>query len=344
MVIFKSLDQIYSILRFDARLWQVLEMRVDKLMTLEEIGNHFKVTRERIRQIERKAWDQFNKHTIILAPIFDLLEENIKPKYESGWELASIIKDILLKNDCVADEAAIKKFILLTRALVFLDPEINESGYVEKRWAQFSYFACRIKPPIIRHHKTADAVEEEKERNRKLSYKEIAYQILKSEGQPLHWSEITNRAYHLKRKDTFNSTALYNTLMNHPQIFVRVDSGTYALVEWGFSQVGTYPDIIASILKSSKRPLSADAIYHKVNEIRQVKQSTLIMSLDLHPRFYRSLEKTYGLRVWLPSREKQTLRTPEWLVEDSDSYKRVEQASQKGYDIENMIQADSDNN
>lgn len=340
MVIFKSLDQIYSMLRFDARLWQVLEMRVDKLMTLEEIGNHFKVTRERIRQIERRAWDQFNKHTIILAPIFDLMERNIKRKCVSREELTSIIKDILLKNDCVADETAIKKFILLTRALVFLDPEINKSGYVEKRWTQFSYFACRIEPPVIRHHKTADAVEEEKERNKKLSYKELACQILENEGQPLHWSEIANRAYHLKRRDTFNSTAVYNALMNHPQIFVRVDSGTYALVEWGFSQADTYPDIIASILKSSNKPLSADAIYHKVNEIRQVKQSTLIMSLDMHPRFYRSLQKTYGLRTWLPPREKQTLRTPEWLVEDSDSYKRLEQASQRGYDIESMIQVD----
>lgn len=344
MVIFKSLAQTYSVLRFDARLWQVLEMRVDKLMTLEEIGNHFKVTRERIRQIERRAWDQFKKHTIIIAPIFDLMEQNIQRKYESGEELTSNIKDILLKNDCIASEADIKKFILLTRALVFLDPEISNSGYVEKRWKQLSYFACRIEPPVIRHHKTAEDVEEKKERNRKLSYKEMACQILENEGQPLHWSEIANRAYHLKRRETFNSTALYNALMNHPQIFVRVDSGTYALVEWRFSQVDTYPDIIASILKSSGKPLSADAIYHKVNEIRQVKQSTLIMSLEMHPRFYKSLQKTYGLRAWLPPREKQTLRTPEWLVEDRESYKRLEQAGQRGNNIESIIQADLDKN
>jgi hypothetical protein len=131
--------------------------------------------------------------------------------------------------------------------------------------------------------------------------------------------------------------------MNHPSLFVRVDSGTYALVEWGFSQVDTYPDIIASVLKSTNKPLSADTIYYKVNEIRQVKRSTLLMSLDMHPRFYRSLEKTYGLRIWLPPREKQTLRTPEWLVEESDSYKRLEQASQKGYKVEDMILTDLSN-
>jgi len=342
MATLKSLAQIYSMLRFDERLWRVLEMRVDKLMTLKETGNHFEVTRERIRQIERRAWNQFHNHATVIAPIFDLVERNIKRRCENREELISTTMDILLKNDCVVDRTDIERFILLARALVFLDPETNKSGYIEKRWAQFSYLACKIEPPVIRHHKTAKAVEEEKERNRKLSYKEMAYQILMNEGQSLHWSEIANRVYHLKRRDTFNSTALYNTLMNHPKIFVRVDSGTYALVEWGFNQVDTYPDIIAAILKSSKKPLPADAIYHRVNEIRQVKQSTLIMSLEMHPRFYKSLQNTYGLRAWLPPREKQTLRTPEWLVENSDSYKRLEQASQRGYNIENMIQSDLD--
>ena len=56
----KLLSQIYIMLRFDPRLWQVLEMRLDKSMTLEKIGQHFGVTRERIRQIERRAWDQRN--------------------------------------------------------------------------------------------------------------------------------------------------------------------------------------------------------------------------------------------------------------------------------------------
>ena len=42
------------------------------------------------------------------------------------------------------------------------------------------------------------------------------------------------------------------------------------------------------------------------------------MLLDMYPRFYKSLENTYGLRAWLSPREKQTLRTPEWLVESLD--------------------------
>jgi hypothetical protein len=130
--------------------------------------------------------------------------------------------------------------------------------------------------------------------------------------------------------------------MSHPNEFVRVDVGTYALFEWGYSQAEYYPDIIASILKSEKKSISLDAIYIKVCQIRDVRQSTLTMLLSMHPRFYKSRENTYGLRVWLPPREKQTLRTPEWLVEDSDSIKRIEQSVQRGYDVESMIAVDFD--
>jgi hypothetical protein len=128
--------------------------------------------------------------------------------------------------------------------------------------------------------------------------------------------------------------------MNHPNLFVRVDAGTYALAEWGVNQVETYPDIIASVMKPLKKALPAETIYHRVMEIRPVKQATLTMLLDLHPRFYKSLEKTYGLRVWLSPREKQTLRTPEGLVEDGDSCKRLEKARQRGYDIDSIIEMD----
>lgn len=65
------------------------------------------------------------------------------------------------------------------------------------------------------------------------------------------------------------------------------------------------------------------------------------MYLDMHPRFYKSINGTYGLRTWLPPREKQNLRTPEWLVEDSKSFERVERSKQRGYDVEGIIETDN---
>ena len=339
----KLLSQIYIMLRFDLRLWQVLEMRLDKSMTLEEIGQHFGVTRERIRQIERRAWNQFVKHSRLITHVLDLLEKNIKVKNAYNRdELISHVLDILQKGQFVGSESEVRCLILLVRALVFLEPHNEERGMIEKRWPRFSFMACKLDPIVTKHIRATIYAAEEKERKRrrKLSYTELSLMILKDEGKPLHWKEIADRAYHFGHRESFNSTALYNSLMNHPKLFVRVNAGTYALSEWGINEAEYYQEIIASLFREERKALSSESIYHRVNEKRQIKRTTLIMLLDMYPRFYKSLENTYGLRAWLSPREKQTLRTPEWLVEDIESFKRLINASLRGYDIENMIKLD----
>ena len=69
-------------------------------------------------------------------------------------------------------------------------------------------------------------------------------------------------------------------------------------------------------------------------------QILLYMNLTLYPRFYRSLEKTFGLRGWLAPEETRDLSTPGWLTEDPISLRRVERARAQGYDIEKIIAED----
>ena len=344
-----DLDTILAVVLKDERSMQIVEQRANQLFTLEEIAiKAGGVTRERIRQILDQVQERVRKNLNLINIFCDYFEEVAESlrKRSEGEKytisaLAEHYKSQLPSQRLSATEKALESLIAIVRLLVIHDKPWSEH-VLQKRWKKACFLACSAIPPIKKHAEVGQILIKEQEESRKVSYKELAFSILTNEKKPMHWSEIAERAYRMGRRDSFNSTALYNVLMNYPELFVRVDAGTYALVEWGFSQVDTYPDIIASILKSSKRPLSADTIYHKVNAIRQIKRTTLLMSLDMHPRFYKSLEKTYGLRIWLPPREKQTLRTPEWLVEDSDSYKRLEQASQRGYDVNNMIQADLD--
>ena len=331
----------------DERTLRIIELRASQLLTLEEIAiKTGGVTRERIRQIIDRVHERTRENLNLLKIFCDFFEE-VAEDISRDVDATSFVIESLVKKCKLhlpgevlyATEEELRVLIVIIRLLVIHDkPWANE--YLYSRWKGFVFLACMAIPSIKGHDVVNQTLIDNKIKNKKLSYKELALLILSKEKRPMHWSEVVDHAYRIKRRDSFNSAALYNALISHHDVFVRVDAGTYALVEWGFSQVDSYPDIIASILKSSKKPLPADAIYHRVNEIRQVKQSTLIMSLDMHPRFYRSLEKTYGLRVWLPPRERQTLRTPEWLVEDSDSYKRLEQANQRGYDVENMILVD----
>jgi len=250
--------------------------------------------------------------------------------------------DILQTGQFVGSESEVRYLVLLVRALVFLDPDIEARGMIEKRWPRFSFMVCKLDPVVIKHVRATIYSAEQKERKRKLSYRELSVMILKDEGKPMHWKEIADRAYHFGHRESFNSTAVYNSLMNHPKLFVRVNAGTYALSEWGINEAEYYQEIIASLLREEKKALSSESIYHRVNEKRKIKRATLIMLLDMYPRFYKSLENTYGLRAWLLPREKQTLRTPEWLVESLDSYKRLEQANQRGYDVVSMIRLDLD--
>lgn len=335
----------------DERTLQIIEFRAKQLLTLEEIANNAGgVTRERIRQIIDQVHERTRENLHLLKMFCDFFEEVFENIAEGLDETSFTIDDLVIQCKAnlpsevlKATDGDLKILIIIMRLLAIHDkPWANE--YIFDKWKNFVFLACMASPSIKRHDVVNQALIDNKTKNKKKSYKELALLILSTEKRPMHWSEVVDHAYRMKQRDTFNSAALYNAISSHPDVFVRVDAGTYALVEWGFSQVDTYPDIIASILKSEGKPLTADALYHRVDAIRQVKQSTLIMSLEMHPRFYRSLQKTYGLRAWLPLREKQTLRTPEWLVEDSDSYKRLEQSSQRGYDIENMIQADLDDN
>lgn len=334
----------------DERTLRIIELRANQLLTLEEIATEAGgVTRERIRQIIDQVHEKVGKNLHQLKVFCDFFEartESIgKDLNGKNFAIDVLVKQCKLQlpdQGLSATEEELKILIAIIRLLT-IHNKVWSQEFVYERWKNFVFLACFASPSIKGHRAVNKTLIDNKIKNKKLSYKELALLILSKEKRPMHWSEIVDHAYPMKQRDSFNSAALYNAVSEHPDLFVRVDAGTYALVKWGFSQVDYYPDIIASILKSSNKPLSADAVFHKVNEIRQVKRTTLIMLLDLHPRFYRSLEKTYGLRAWLPSRDKQTLRTPEWLVEDSESYKRLEQASQRGYDIESMLQSDLDN-
>lgn len=340
-----NLEVIFAILFKNERTLQIVELRGNQLLTLEEIAvKTGGVTRERIRQIISNVYERIQENLNLLIPFCDFLEvenknteEVLKHKDFTLGNLIERCKTQFSDSEFIATEKEIEILIAIIRLLAVHQKPWSQE-FIQKRCINFSIIACVAKPTIEKQETLKKILED---RDKKTSYKELALLILKHEKQPMHWLEISERAYHMGKRDSFSSTALYNALMNFPDTFVRVDTGTYALVEWGISQADYYPNIIASILQSSNTPLSSDSIYHKVNEIRQVKQSTLIMLLDMHPRFYKSLEKTYGLRVWLLPREKQTLRTPESFIEDSDSYRRLELASQRGYDVENMLKVDA---
>lgn len=274
----------------DGRTLQIIEFRAKQLLTLEEIANNAGgVTRERIRQIIEQVHERTRENLHLIKIFCDFLEEVFENTTQDLDDACFTIDDLVMQCKSHLPDEVLKAtdgdlqiLIIIIRLLAIQDkPWANE--YIYDKWKNFVFLACMASPSIKRHDVVNQTLIENKNKKKKVSYKELAFQILSKEKRPMHWSEVVEHAYRMKKRDTFNSAALYNAISSHPDVFVRVDAGTYALAEWGLSQVDTYPDIIASILKSIGMPLAADTLYLRVNEIRQVKESTLIMSLEMHP-------------------------------------------------------------
>mgnify|MGYP002640199825 CR=1 FL=1 len=330
-----------ELLKIKDRSWKILRLR-SLGATLEEIAQEIGVTRERVRQIEKYSTEKFHENTYVLIDFFDFLEKNENKLFLTVENNETInIATKKLVNLSLNYEGGQLLFENAEKIVILLRTFSKSNNDEEKkRWVQIIFKACSIHPYIKENEKTIKKIEELKERNRRYSYTELAYKVLDIAGRPLHWKEIAEKAEALKRRKNFNTAAIYNMLQGKKDVFVRVEAGTYGLAEWGVKESEYYTDIIASVLSESGKALSFGAVYQRVHAIRKIEKTSLLMFLDLNPRFYRSKSNTYGLRAWLPPRYKQTLLTPSHLIEDAKSFERVAKAIERGYDVDEIINRD----
>lgn len=342
-----NLDLCLELLEINERAWLVVHFRAIHLLTLEEIAIEIGgVTRERVRQIielvNEKVQSKINS-LAIFCDFFDeqakLIRKRLKNSNPNISDLVNEFITLLPKSNLVATEESVEKVISLIRLLVILDKPWAREFFGAKR-KELTFLVCLAEPAVEKNEKVHEFLELEKVKNKRVTYKEIARMVLSDAKRPLHWTEIAEKGYKLNKRERFETRALYHVLLAHEDVFVRVGQGTYELAEWGSKQVEPYTDIIASVLRQEDRSVPFDFILAKVSAVRPVKRQTVIMYLDMHPRFYKSINGTYGLRTWLPPREKQNLRTPEWLVEDSKSFERVERSKQRGYDVDSIVDND----
>ena len=329
------------------RIWLVIELKANRLLSHKEIAAEIGgVTRARIYQIIDRVLENVKANLKSLSVFFDFFEKKaieIRSELLSDTFTIDTLVEHLNKNliyeYLYATNEDVVKLITLIRVLVMhRKPWVSE--IIEANWGNIVFLSCLVDPIIEIDGGARQRVERQKQKKREISYKELAISVLNESSRPMHWSEIAKQAERLGNRHNFETGGFYHALSSHEDIFVRVGKGTYELAEWGSKTVEPYPEIIASILSRENRTIPFEVILARASTIRSVKQSSLFMSLELHPRFYKSINNTYGLRGWLPPREKQNLRTPEWLIEDSNSLERVERAKAKGYDIESLIAND----
>lgn len=328
--------------------WEVLAHRFgfEQRPTLEAVAEHLGVTRARVQQIEQRTFKKLHSGMSNVVETLQPLEDEVilswrKVKQSgSAGEAIAVLQSLYTEAEHKNQADSIIRLLHCLRAAAYI-----QQSCAEGHLPHLTYIACALPPTITKHPRVGKEEDERTrqkwEADREWKYAELAEFVLQEEGKPLHYMTIAERAEELGKRSHFSTKVIHSVLYSGTDKFAYVDQGTYGLTAWGLVSVNAYTDIIADALKQSRRPLSFGDLLQHVSTERSIKPQTFQMTLDLHPRFYQSKQEQYGLRAWLPPREKQTLRTPDWLVETSASYERVTRAAERGYDIAAIVASDT---
>ncbi|MEX2054645.1 MAG: sigma factor-like helix-turn-helix DNA-binding protein [Candidatus Andersenbacteria bacterium] len=327
----------------DARSKDVIQRRFGikngRVETLESIGKHYGVTRERVRQIEAQAKkslanlkDLIRGVTVIFERIFhdnggiiaqDHIVELVRAKF-SGEELSA--SHILFYLEILPE------FTYITRDTNFA-PHWQSASQVNHLAVKIVQQAQTILKsaghPIAQSELFSSIYQSIGESEAALPPAQIyaalraskhlsltpfkewglsdwaetsprgvgdkAYAVLRRHNKPEHFTSITalinEASFDHKRA---NAQTVHNELIKD-QRFVLVGRGLYGLAEWGYIP-GTVADVLESLLKQSRRPLSREELIEQVLAQRQVKKNTILLGLQNEARFVKTAENRYTLK------------------------------------------------
>lgn len=289
-----------------------------KRQTLEAIGKTHDITRERVRQVEE---DSFKK----------LIKNAQSPQCQKVF--LSIAKELkktgnVRREDILLNQVGGKKFknhvlFLLTLAEPFqraketqdfhafwfadknslslarkqVNSFISELKRKKKPLpAKIPVFCIEISKNILKGPEGLYGLSNWPEINPR-GVKDKAYLILKRKQKPLHFTAVASL---INSSSLFNSNkktipqTVHNELIKDSR-FVLVGRGLYALKEWGY-QPGVVRQVLAGVLKNSKKALNKEQIVKEVLKQRQVKANTILLNLQNRKYFLKSSEDRYTVR------------------------------------------------
>jgi len=251
--------------------------------TLEEIGQEFKVTRERIRQIENAALQKIKnypeKEKVLEAPLKAVLQ--ILEEHGGILREDSLISKLLLYSSENLENKLIAKFIinqLLKERIEFLP----ESKDYYKAWKLMSFSLDLLDETI-----------------------DYLTNFFAKHGKPLNKERIIelikDEEFFKERQDQLKELSLLSFL----EITKKIEAnplGEWGLADWGLINLKKINDKIYLVLKNEGKPLHFRKIAEKINELLPVKKranpATIHNELILDNKYVLVGRGIYALREW----------------------------------------------
>lgn len=323
----------------DARSRDIIARRFgiqrDEKETLESIGKEYRITRERVRQIEANAKkDLMNMKDLLAGP-----EEVLSTIFaEHGGLMAEshAVSVVQEKTGEQVDPHTIHFFLTILPAFTIVGP----TSHFEVHWQHSASLHDNIEKivvtamDILKKNNAPIAIEKLVEDIRKqaegspipdthihaalhasknisstafgdwglIGWAETsprgvgdkAFAVLRRHGKPAHFRDITTMINEAKfDHKKANPQTVHNELIKDGR-FVLVGRGLYGLKEWGY-MAGTVADVLESILKDTKKPMSKQELVQAVLEQRMVKKNTILLSLQNSSKFTRQDNDFYTL-------------------------------------------------
>ncbi len=333
----------------DERQMYVLQQRLGlqdgQQRSLEVIGQELGLTRERVRQIEKKAKDRLNDHAeISLLP--QLTDVAIKSLYSVGcittlqnWTEA--IEQLYPAGEIhlpsviswfVEFIGEIHTFKIADTQLFYIDPvsrtilsniqsqisEFWEEQKISDRSQLYQVIMPLLPEELDNPEKAANVLIDvfcqeplpDVFSSSKWKMKDYAYYALHEAGKPLHFTEVSKRIKQLKPDWKAENTerAGQGLIDNHPDI-IRSGSGIYGLREWGTMEYSHFREVLLDHLSKQTLPVDADVMHENLSQVYAVSLPTVKMTLAFHPNLFQKFGRSnfYGLKGRLYELPDQTL-------------------------------------
>lgn len=318
-----------KLFKISDRDWEIFKKYIiyDENLTLQDIGEEYNLTRERVRQIVKKVNDKinqpdsrniFSKYIFLVNSFIDdygvlclncrrdriKLEEyfyNIKPVEIINFLNIYGDKFVVFDDKYIWKKEKYDKLVnylnymndkISTKFLIFEDidtiyNELNIKGWREKELVKL--LIDKDKRTYIDENKNLCYFSKEN-----FSRYHVLYIILQEFGEPIHYSIVMEKYIEITKEKT-NLRLIHSYLDRRKDLFVRIFTGIYGLKEWGYDEHVFVIDLVVKLLDEKKCVMHYKDIYDLIKDKTLAKKKTMYNLMQTDDRIVSLGSGYYGL-------------------------------------------------